>query len=182
MVKQEYLAALSNDMQQLVRETCDKIEVLSYPPDSPYYGKAFIAHQYDEEIAPEIYPLVTLIFGAERIGTLNKQHYRLGLLGTWHILRNAKSICSYVGGLDSDGKLLQHIQLLENHQVKRVVFIEKKFNLFLEFDHNFWLGIFHADNLSSGFKFSYAKGYGTGASGTYFTLCNGDLLFNWWIS
>jgi hypothetical protein len=75
---------------------------------------------------------------------------------TWHILKNAKSLCSYVGLHDTDGFLKSNLELIQNHTVTQVFFVQDKFNLFLEFDNSYWLGIF-PNNL--GFNIGVRSGY-----------------------
>lgn len=66
----------------------------------------------------------------------------IGVYCTWHILRNAKSLCSYVGLHDTDGFLKNHLALIQNRKVKQVFFIPDKLNLFIEFDNHYWLALF----------------------------------------
>ena len=180
MSNKDNLAGLDYRLRKLVGETCDEIKTYTAPPDNPNYGKPYYSHVTEYNYV-RIFPFLVLVFGADHIGS-QEYTYRLGLLGTWHILTHAKRICSYVGGLDSDGQLLQRIKLLEHQKVKRVIFTEENLNLLLEFDNDLWLGIFHTDNRPVGFTYSEAHGYGLSAGGMDYTLCNGEVSSEMWMS
>jgi hypothetical protein len=191
------LNTLERELKRLAGEVCDNTYYAPpdlYSPDSPMFSEPHYKYirniPYFEFIriyitinyaVSEYVPLVGLQFGTGKTG-LKESSYRLGIFGTWHILQNAESLCAYVGGLDHDGKLLQNIQILQNRHAKQVVFIRDKLNLFIEFDSNYWLGVFHAEGVSSGFRYEEAHGSGLSAGGTDWTLINGKIQYSWWMS
>ena len=150
------LNRLNTALQGLVGQECVEIQYINYEeiPERlhkkrrPYLTYTPKHHSMDYVPIYHL-PLIWLVFGVKNA---HRWNYRLGIYGTWHILRNTKSLCAYIGALDSDGKLLENIHLLENFRVKRVVFIPEKLNLFIEFDKSYWLGVFHDVEVSSGFK------------------------------
>lgn len=166
-------------LEELVGETCTEIiSATEAFPDTPeYVNKAYLAYTIPETNILRYVPLIGLRFGLYEPHS-NKNTYTLGFIGTWHILKNAKSVCAYVGAYNRDGKLLENLKILENQTVKRVVFIREKLNLFIEFDNQRWIGIFHSKNHISGFSFGEYRGH---ASTDWFII-NEKITWVWGMS
>jgi hypothetical protein len=155
MLNQRELNELENRLQKLVGETCDNI--YSFSPQDLYPTQTAHPEPYLSQTVGDgyalYYPLLFLEFGSDRIDK-DEPRYQLGLLGTWHIMKNAKSQCAYIGIFDTDGNLSQQINILTGHRVTRVFLLRDKLNLFVEFDHHYWLAVFNSERHPS---FTYSE-------------------------
>jgi hypothetical protein len=139
---------LQKSVAKLVGERFDKFEFQTEQfPDKREFEYKQAYFKYHAKPFPD-WPDYTLyganlyfIFGNNKIGTI-ESYYRLGILSTWHLLKNAKSIAAYVGSFDHDRKLKENLRLIQHHLVKQVVLIPEKLHLFLEFDNHIWLAIY----------------------------------------
>jgi hypothetical protein len=183
MPTQEDFERLEAGLNNLIGETCDKIEWanLRYASDDPNYNQSYRKVTYENR-ETQISPNLSLLFGSYRIGT-REAYYRVGLYGTWQIFQNSKSLCSYVGGCDRDGMLLQYIQIFDKQTVSKVIFDSEKFDFFIEFDNQYTLGIIHTAEPVSGFRFDiWHYRDSRDASGEDWTVTNGKISYGMWIS
>jgi hypothetical protein len=96
-----------------------------------------------------------------------ESYYGLSILCTWHLLKYAKSIASYIGEYNRDGLMEKNLNLIKGRIVKRTVIIPEKLNLFIEFDNNIWLAIFPH---FVGYSVSSTWGSGRAGSGEVYTV------------
>jgi hypothetical protein len=173
---QNYLSSLAGVKLNEISFSKDRITNVNKMEDKKAYffwedHPLVVFGDYERYIAK-----LVLNFGtdnAESYEVATKVHrYGIGILCTWHLLKNAKSIAAYVGEYDSDGYMARNLDLIKNHIVKRVVLIPEKLNLFIEFDNRIWLGIFPH---FVGYSFSSSRGSGRAWSSAKWTVFNQEI-------
>jgi hypothetical protein len=152
MNSQKELEGLQWALSNLIGERFDEVEFWNekhpelFDETKAEFNKAYVKlnrpKPYEDfEDYNYYFPNLYLVFGTDTLGKFDR-YYHLGILCTWHLLKNAKSLCSYVGSYDRDGLMMTKLGLILNQTVKQAILIPEQLNVFLEFENHLWLAIF----------------------------------------